>query len=310
MRRWLVGAGALLAGMLLVGCTSGSNGGASNGAAHLDSVAGAKAPAADAGGGAAGPAGSNGSVVGGAPRPPASARLLADDSAKIRVAQMTVDIPRGKVAGAADRAEAIALGVGGEVDTDDRSSGRYATASLLLRVPPSSLTSVLGQLGGLGKEQSRQLSTTDVTEKVADVNSRVASAQQAIVRLRALYANATKVSDVISVESELSQRESDLESLQAQQRALQRQTSLASITLTLQTAKAVAKPAPKHHHSRSGFVGGLTRGWDGFVTAAKWVATAVGTLLPFLVLLALLGIAGRIAWRRRPHPAPVPTPSE
>lgn len=308
MRRWLVGAGALLAGVLLVGCTASSNGGGGkNAASGLDEAAGAKPPiAANAAGGAAGP---NGDVTGATSRAQGSARLLADDSAKIRVAQMTVDVARGRVASAADRAEAIALGVGGEVDTDDRSSGRYATASLLLRVPPSSLTSVLGQLGRLGHERSRQLSTTDVTEKVADVNSRVASAQQAIVRLRTLYANATKVSDVIAVESELNQRESDLESLQAQQRALQRQTSLASITLTLQTAKAVAKPATKHHHSRSGFVGGLSRGWDGFVSAAKWVATAVGTLLPFLVLLALLAVAARIAWRRRPHPAPMPTPT-
>ena len=312
MRRWLVGAGALLAGVLLVGCTASSNGGAGkNAAGAMEAASGANAPAAaDAAGGAGT---KNDAVTGTTNRPPGSTRLLADDSAKIRVAQMTVDIARGKVAEAADRAESIALGVGGEVDTDDRSSGRYATASLLLRVPPSSLTSVLGQLGRLGHEESRQLSTTDVTERVADVNSRVASAQQAIARLRALYSSATKVGDVISVESELSQRESDLESLQAQQRALQRQTSLASITLTLQTAKAVAKPAPrKHHHSRSGFVGGLSRGWDGFVAAAKWVATAVGTLLPFLVLLALLAVAARIAWRRRPHPAPapVPTPSE
>jgi predicted lipid-binding transport protein (Tim44 family) len=115
---------------------------------------------------------------------------------------------------------------------------------------------------------------------------------------------------VISVESELSQRESDLESLQSQQRALQGQTSLASITLTLQTAApAAVKPAPKHHHAQSGFVGGLTRGWHGFVAAAKAVATAVGTLLPFLVLLALLAAAGRFVWRRRPHPAPAPAPA-
>jgi len=311
MRRWLMGAGALLAGVMLVGCSPSSNGGASNDAARGASGGGAalaKEPAAGGAGAAPPTALSGGS--GGTNRTPASARLVGDDSAKIRVADMTVDVGRGRVAAAADRAESITLGVGGEVDTDDRTSGRYATASLLLRVPPPSLTSVLGQLSRLGHEQSRQLSTTDVTEKVADVNSRVASAQQAIIRLRGLYANATKVSDVISVESELNQRESDLESLQAQQRALQRQTSLASITLTLQTAKAVAKPAPKHHHhSRSGFVGGLSRGWDGFVTAAKWVGTAVGTLLPFLVLLAVLAVAGRFAWRRRPRPTPTPAPS-
>lgn len=306
MRRWIVGAGVLLAVVALAGCTgSGSGNTSGSGKADAGAVALKAGPAA---------APAKGGVVqdataGGGARSSTTGRLLADDSAKIRVAQMTVDVRRDTVAATADKAESIALGVGGEVDSDDRSSGRYATASLLVRVPPDSLTSVLGQLSRLGHEVSRQLSTTDVTEKVADVNSRVASAQQAIARLRALYANAAKVSDVIAVESELSQRESDLESLQAQQRALQRQTSLASITLTLQTAQPAPKPAPKHHHhTRSGFVGGLSRGWDGFVAAARWVATAVGTLLPFLVLLAILAVAGRFAWRRRPHPAPTPAP--
>ena len=323
MRRWLMGAGAVLTAAMLAACTS-SSGGSSKDASGPRAAGGAVAGPARVPGGkplapgvAGGTAkrganGGGGTSGGGSVHDTSTARLVGDDSAKIQVAQMTVDIARGKVAAAADRAESIALGVGGDVDTDDRTSGRYATASLLLRVPPPSLTSVLGQLSRLGHERSRQLSTTDVTERVADVNSRVASAQEAIARLRGLYASASKVADVIAVEAELSQRESDLESLQAQQRALQRQTSLASITLTLQTATPPAKPAPKHHHhaTRSGFVGGLDRGWHGFVAAAKWVGTAVGTLLPFLALFALIGLAARFAWRRRPHPAPQPTPSE
>ncbi len=51
----------------------------------------------------------------------------------------------------------------------------------------------------------------------------------AIVRLRTLYAGASKVADVITIESELATRESDLESLEAQQRALAAQTSMATV---------------------------------------------------------------------------------
>jgi hypothetical protein len=68
---------------------------------------------------------------------------------------------------------------------------------------------VLTQLAKLGKETSRSGSARDVTTKVADVNSRVASAQQAIDRLRSLYAKATKVRDVIAIEAELNTREAD-----------------------------------------------------------------------------------------------------
>jgi hypothetical protein len=232
-------------------------------------------------------------------------------TAKIRIATMTVQVKHGTtVADQANSAEAIALGAGGEVDAADRSSGPDATATLVLRVPPDQLASTLTQLSKLGDEKNRRLSTQDVTSKVADVNSRVASAQGAIARLRVLYQRARKIADVINIESELAQRESDLESLQAQQRALAAETSTAAITLTLTTPpkivkKKVVHPAKKHHET--GFLGGLRDGWHAFVTGAKVLATVVGAVLPFAVLLLVLGLAVRLLWPRiRPPRRPAP----
>jgi hypothetical protein len=224
---------------------------------------------------------------------------------------MTVSVKRGEsVATKADQAEAIANGVGGEVDTDDRTTGKYPSATLLLRVPPEDLSTVLHDLSALGIEKSRQLSTRDVTSRVADVTSRVASSRAAIARLRVLYQHAVKVSDVITIESELSDRESDLESLQAQQRALDAETSTAAITLSLVSAPPVKhKVVPATHHHRSGFVGGLLNGWDAFARGAAWVATAVGAVLPFAVLLAVIALLIRLVWPRlRPPREPAATP--
>ena len=89
---------------------------------------------------------------------------------------------------------------------------------------------------------------------------------------------------------------------------------MATITLNLFTAtKAAPAPKPKDDDDDSGFVGGVKRGWDGFTGAAAWVAEAVGTLLPFLVLLLLLGIALRVFGARLPRlprrntPTPIPS---
>lgn len=301
MRTVVVAGGAALVLMALAGCSGSSGGGSS--AAHLAPAAAAPAASraavgGSAAGGAAGAAAGStrGTTAGDAK---VDSPVLDDGSAKIRTAEITVAVAGYQhVAQRADDADNIAARAGGEIDSDDRTSGRYASASLLLRVPPDQLQPVLTALGRLGAEQSRSSSATDVTERVADVTSRLSSARESIARLRQLYGTATKVADVIAVESELSSREADLESLEAQQRSLAKQTAMATVSLHLETAAthAVARKQP----DRGGFVTGLKHGWNGFVGTAVWVAAAVGTVLPFLVLLLVLAGAARLLGLRLP----------
>jgi hypothetical protein len=229
---------------------------------------------------------------------------------EIRTADITVAIKGAdRVAQQADAAVAIAARAGGEVTQDDRISGKHASATMVLRVPPRQLEPTLQALAKLGTEKSRQLSTVDVTSRIADITSRVASAQAAIARLRTLYRQATKIRDLIAVETQLSSREAALESLEARARVLANQVALATITLRLLPAvphKHKPKPVPVKHYS--GFVGGLERGWHAFSTAVAWLAVAFGALLPFL-LTALVLAAGTWAWRRRTRHAPSADPS-
>jgi hypothetical protein len=300
---------ATMIAIIGIGACTGSSGGASGGEQAVDHAA---APLAGSAGSAAG-----GSATGKARADYAtSAGELDLSSAKIRTAEIDVVVKHGEsVAAKANAAEAIAARSGGEIDADDRTAGRYPTATLILRVPPEDLASVLTELSQLGAEKARHLTTKDVTSKVADVDSRVASARGAIVRLRDLYQHAVKIADVINIESELSSRESDLESLQAQQRALATETSLATVTLSLTAAAApVVVHKPAHHHARTGFVGGLQNGWDAFSRAAVGIATAVGAVLPFAVLLIVLALIARLLWPRlrpvrRPEPAAAPPAS-
>jgi len=108
------------------------------------------------------------------------------------------------------------------------------------------------------------------------------------------------------VQQQISSDESDLNSLQAQQRALARQTSYATVSLTLLSPQH--KAAHKQPASRRGFLAGLSAGWRAFGHAAAWVLTALGVALPFLVIVALLAAAGLGArrWlsRRRARPTP------
>jgi glycerol-3-phosphate acyltransferase PlsY len=94
---------------------------------------------------------------------------------------------------------------------------------------------------------------------------------------------------------------------------LNAETSTASITLSLTSPPRVVthhhhKAATKHHDS--GFLAGLNGGWHAFLTGAKAVATAAGAVLPFAVLLLVLGLGARVLWPRlRPTRAPAPAPA-
>lgn len=198
------------------------------------------------------------------------------------------------VADAAARAKQLVTGSGGFVSTESESN--TDSADLTFKVPTAQYASVLDQLTKLGTKVSLQQNTEDVTEQVADVNSRVQSAQATIASFRKLLDKANTIGDVLDVEQQIASRESDLEALQARQKALTEQTSYGTITLSL---VAPSTSAPNSHHGGGGFTGGLSAGWAAFVAAMSALATAIGWLLPFLVLAALVALPILTVRRRR-----------
>ena len=290
--RWLGAAGLALAlAGVLAGCSGSSQGSGAAGAVSAPGSGGTAAP--DKAAAAAPDAAATGSTA-------ESTAAIALQPALIRTAELTVvvdDVPaEAAAAGAAARA------AGGAVAGDDRSgSGADAHATLVLKVPPEKMDAMLDQLGRLGHEQSRSSSTQDVTQDVADVDARVASMQASIARVRAILSRADRIGDVVSVEGELSRRTTELESLQARQRALAGQVNYATITLQLKADRAAAPAAPA---DRAGFAGGLRDGWHAFTAALGWVLTAVGAVLPFLLLAVPVAVAWAALRRRRLTAAP------
>jgi chromosome segregation ATPase len=170
-----------------------------------------------------------------------------------------------------------------------------------LTVPPGVLPAVLHELSMLGQEKSRSESTQNVTGEVIDVDTRVSNLTKMIDALEQLYdPTHRKLSELVDLEQQISDRESELESLQAQQRALRAQTDTATVTLTVQT-----KAAPHRHVG--GFLGGLRHGWHAFLRGADALAIALGAVLPFALLASVVAIAARALWpwlgRRNVTPA-------
>lgn len=208
-----------------------------------------------------------------------------------------IEITVANVFQAAARVRALAAGMDGYVGDEHTSgAGQTAASTLQLRVPQDRLGPLTDQVAGLGKVMSRSQTSADVTQQSIDVSSRLATQKASVARIRVLLAKATRISDIVVIEGELSQRESNLESLEAQLKGLNDAVDLATLTVTLDARGA---PAPRPHHTASGFLAGLDSGWSAFVTSLVAVLTVLGALLPFAVVLALLGIPALMVWRQR-----------
>jgi len=291
-----LGAAGSAALILLAGCTGTGQKSGNMGVppSAAGAVAGGTAPSGAAS--RAAPA-----ATGSAPDLPARS-LAKTAELSVRVADVNAQ---------AQRAVRVATSAGGDVSSDRRSGeGAHATADLTLEVPPNSLERDLDQLAALGEQVDRSTNTDDVTQQVVDVTSRLSSMRASLARVRSLYAKASSIGDVIKLESELASRQANLESLEAQQQDLARQSARATVHLRLLAKMAVAAPVAAKH--ASGVSDGFTRGWHAFTAFVRWTVIAFGAVLPFLLVVAAAG-ALVLWWRRRKptsgEPATPPPPA-
>lgn len=205
----------------------------------------------------------------------------------IHTADLTVRVD--DAAGATEEATRLVAGAGGLVFAQ---TSEPREARLTLKVPPERFEPVMAALGDLGLALKRQSKAQDVTDQVVDLDGRLRTALASAERLRALLGDARSAGDIVSLESELAKRESEIESLHGRLRVLSSQVDLATINLRLTERGDLQLKAEV-----PAFTKALGAGWSALaVVISAGVATA-GFLLPF----APLGLAGWWAVRRRRH---------
>jgi hypothetical protein len=295
-------------GMLLAGCSQGSSPSSASSAARSGFGSATAAGPAQPLGQATSRDGSARSALGQAPAgsagsPGQAVSLTLASQDIVYTASLTVQA--ANVAAAASAAGSIAGAAGGYVASQREliRPGQHtaASASLQLKIPALAYQATLGRLGKLGTVTSVSRQARDVTQQVADVGSRVTSAQDAISQLRALLRRAGSVSGLLDVQDQINFQESALEALLAQQRALSRETAYATVTLQLVSHHRKSVTA-KDDKGGGGFAAGLGGGWRAFRLTVSWLLTVIGAVLPFAVIAALaggLGYGGRRRWLRR-----------
>ena len=278
--------------LLLAGCSAG--GGATSDSAAESESGGARD---DSGGAVAeDSAGADEGGSLGVPAADADLSFVTEGSVSL-----TVDDP----AEAAQKAAQLVEAAGGHVQErveQGGSDGEAASAYLVVRIPSTEVTGTLAELKQLGTIENSSLTSTEVTSQVRDLDARIRALQISVARLEDLLSRAGSIADVVEAEQVLTQRQSELESLQSQAAGLAERVQMATFRLDLYSEGEAPTDPP------SGFWAGLVSGWNALVATLTAFLQVLGVLLPWLLFAGLLtaGVIAATRWLRRRGPATAP----
>ena len=196
----------------------------------------------------------------------------------------------------ADEVSQLVLDAGGRIASrSDYSPTDYGSPSsyLELRVPYDSVETTLAAISDRGIVQESSLNSVDVSLQKVDLDARLEVLNTGITRLQALLEEAATTADVVTIESALTERQSERDSLQSQRDYLSDQTLFATISVNLYT------PVDAAPRNQDGFLDGLIRGLESIVSFGAGLIVWAGILLPWLGVLALVVAAIAITRRLR-----------
>ena len=173
------------------------------------------------------------------------------------------------------------------------------TVQASLRIPAPQLASALANLKSLGRVETETQSGEEVTQQHADLVARLQNSRETEQRLRDILSQRTgKIDDVLRVEEEIARVRGEIESMEAEQRALEHRVDFATIDLRLreELKEQFGTPSPSAATQiQNSFVSGIRSA----------LATLLGLLLfleetapVLLVWLAILAVPAFFLWRR------------
>lgn len=197
--------------------------------------------------------------------------------------------------------------------TDD--DGKVRRTRLVLRVPVQEFDAAMTKIASVAELTDSSRNTEDVTTQVIDNEARIRAQEKSLKRIELLLSRAQDLNDIVSIEAQLTSRQADLDSLKSQQAYLTDQTSMSTINVHIERKDPETAEKKDEDDDRNAFLAGLSAGWGALSAFGAGLAGFLGAVLPFAVVLALLGfplvIGLRRLLRRRVNAAgePARTPS-
>jgi hypothetical protein len=174
-----------------------------------------------------------------------------------------------------------------------------------VRVPAGTYQAFIAEAAKLGTVQYQSESSDDVTQQHVDMQARIDNLKAEQARLRQMFAKASRVSDMLAIEQELSRVQGDIESMQAQITYLERQAAMATVTLELTEPTPLISPAAGNDW---GVGKAFTEAVRAFVSTMNDLIVMLGPVVALLVFIGLpawliVWVIRRLMRRRGPRAA-------
>ncbi|MFJ6679216.1 DUF4349 domain-containing protein [Microbacterium sp. NPDC091382] len=172
-------------------------------------------------------------------------------------------------------------------------TGEPGDARITVRVPASTLTRFLRDLDELGTVRAIDISRNDVTAETTDLRARITALETSVERLRGLISAAATTADVLASEDALAQRQAELDSLRAQEKAFSDDVAMSTVTISISVPGRAVAAEPE------GFGDGVSTGWSALLVTLNGVVIGLGFLLPWLAVAAVVILVVRVVRRVR-----------
>ena len=210
---------------------------------------------------------------------------------------VTLDVP-----GVLTKIRDIAATHNASVSDESSTLGETPKGHLTIKSPPRELKALQDDIAALGTVTERTQKGQDVTLQVVDLDARIKTQQESVARTREFMTRTQNLGELAQMEGELTRRQSDLESMIAQQQSLANQVGLATLTVTVQKTPdkpaeiAKAKPGKSFVAKIPGVGHALAAGGHAAWVVLRLILVGLAYGLAFIGLLSPLVF---VAWRRR-----------
>ena len=166
-------------------------------------------------------------------------------------------------------------------------STRYRNANLTVRIPADKLNAFVDHVSQVSNITSSQETVDDVTLQYVAIESRIKALETEQQTLLDLMAKAETMSDLLTIESRLTEVRYELENINSQLRVYDNKINYATIHLDISEVVEYTEPEPENGWQRmgKGFVKSVKGVGNGLKEFFIWLVAAI----PYLLLIGMIG---------------------